>query len=54
VAVGLHLYIIGIKQFLVPVCVSKDANIIPVAGSYKSKTEVVAQGENNGQLLAKN
>jgi len=45
-------YYVGIKRFLVPVCVSKDGNIAPALEAIGHKTEVVAPGENNGQLLA--
>ena len=46
-------YYAGIKWFLVPVFVSKDGNIVSALEAIGHKTEVVAQGENNGQLFAK-
>ena len=38
-----HCYA-GIKRFVVPVCVSKDGNILPALEAIGHKTEAVAQG----------
>ena len=52
VCAWIHYYA-GIKQFLVPVCVSKNGNTVP-ALEVISHTTVVVRGWNNGRLPAEN
>jgi len=40
----IHHYYARIKRFLVPVCVSKDSNVVPVLDAISHTTEVVMQG----------